>query len=193
MDVPPVGAPAEGAEGPASRVVLAPDDGSLGPLLRIADDRLGPGEGYGRHDHRAVDVVAVVLAGGLQHRWGRGADLAAGDVAVLRAGAGLTHDEVAGDRGARVLQCYLRSAAPAEPAAHAVHRSAAGWVDLGRPDTRLWVGHAEPGEEVVPPAGLVLVAGDDGVRPHDGGAVRTGGAATVLVWQLDAGRPSWAC
>ena len=45
------------------RIVLAPTDGSLGPLLRIADDRLPPGPGYGRHEHRDVDVVAVVLAG----------------------------------------------------------------------------------------------------------------------------------
>ena len=86
------------------RVVLAPDDGSLGPLLRVADDRLAPRAGYGRHEHRAVDVVAVVLAGSLHHRWGDGADLVAGDVAVLRAGTGLVHDEVAGDDGARVLQ-----------------------------------------------------------------------------------------
>ena len=40
-----------------SRVLLAPDDGSLGPLLRLADDRLGPDAGYGRHPHAAVDVV----------------------------------------------------------------------------------------------------------------------------------------
>ncbi|MCF6744642.1 hypothetical protein E9529_10180 [Blastococcus sp. KM273128] len=192
MDVPPTGAPAGGGEGPVSRVVLDPGDGSLGPLLRLADDRLGPGQGYGRHDHRAVDVVAVVLAGELHHRWGAGADLAAGDVAVLRAGAGLAHDEVAGGRGARVLQCYLRSAAPGEPAAHAVHRSPGGWVDLARADARLWVRRAAPGEEVVPPAGLVLLADDDGVRPHGDGPVRAPGSATVLVWQLDAGRPSWA-
>ena len=69
------------------RVVVTPTDGFLGPLLRIADDRLAPHAGYGRHAHRAVDVVAVVLAGSLRHRWGDGAELAAGDVAVLRAGA----------------------------------------------------------------------------------------------------------
>jgi quercetin 2,3-dioxygenase len=192
VDVPPVGAPAAPAGGPVSRVVLAPDDGSLGPLLRIADDRLGPGAGYGPHDHRAVDVVAVVLAGQLRHRWGPGAGLAAGDVAVLRAGEGLTHDEVAGEQGARVLQCYLRSAAPAAAAAHAVHRSVTGWLPLDRADARLWIGCAEPGGTCEPPSGLVLVADPDGVRRHDGGPLRPAGPATVLVWQLDAGRPSWA-
>ena len=69
------------------RIVLAPGDGSLGPLLRIADDRLEPGGGYGRHEHRAVDVVAVVLAGSLHHRWEGDVAMTAGDVAVLRSGA----------------------------------------------------------------------------------------------------------
>jgi hypothetical protein len=174
------------------RIVLAPTDGSLGPLLRIADDSLPGGEGYGRHEHREVDVVAVVLAGSLRHSWGDGAGLAAGDVAVLRAGAGLTHDEVAGADGVRVLQCYLRSAEPGAPPSHEVHRAASGWVDLRRPDVRLWLARPRPGEQVTVPPGLLVVRGVDGVlvEPRDGGTVR--GPAAVLVWQLDTGRPAWA-
>ena len=175
-----------------SRVVLAPDDGSLGPLLRLADDRLTPGSGYGRHDHRAVDVVAVVLAGGLTHRWGEGAAVSAGDVAVLRAGRGLTHDEVAGDDGARVLQCYLRSADPAGPVRHEVHRDVDGWLDLGRSDARLWLGRAQAGEVLEPPPGLVLVAGSAGVVVQAAGPVRAAEPSVAVVWQLDAGRPAWA-
>lgn len=155
-------------------VVLTADDGSLGPLLRVADDRLAPGAGYGGHGHRAVDVVAVVLAGSLRHDWGTGAQLRAGDVGVLRAGAGLVHDEVAGDDGARVVQAYLRAADPAAPPSHTVHAAARGWVDLGRPDARLWVG--PPGQGADPPPGLR-------VEPGDG---------TLLVWQLDTARPAWA-
>jgi len=154
-------------------VLLAADDGSLGPLLRVADDRLPPGAGYGGHEHRAVDVVAVVLTGSLTHRWGDGAELRAGDVGVLRAGTGLAHDEVAGADGARVLQAYLRSADPAVPPSHTVRRAARGWVDLGRPDARLWVG--APGDAGAPP----------GLRVEPGGGV-------LLVWRLDAGRPAWA-
>jgi quercetin 2,3-dioxygenase len=174
------------------RIVLAPTDGSLGPLLRIADDRLAAGAGYGEHEHRDVDVVAVVLAGSLRHRWGSGATLSAGDVAVLRAGAGLAHDEVAGADGARVLQCYLRSASPAAAPSHEVHRAADGWIDLRRPDARLWVGRARPGEDVVVPPGLLVVRGVDGVvvEQQDGGPVHGPGA--LLVWQLDAARPAWA-
>jgi redox-sensitive bicupin YhaK (pirin superfamily) len=174
------------------RVLLAPDDGSLGPLLRIADDRLPPGAGYGRHEHRAVDVVAVMLAGSLRHRWADGAELASGDVAVLRAGAGLEHDEVAGDDGARVLQCYLRAAEPGAPPAHEVHRGAAGWVDLRRPDARLWLARVRPGERVDVPPGLLVVRGADGVLVEQQAGRSVADPGAVLVWQLDAARPAWA-
>lgn len=187
MDVPPVG-----GAGLDSRVVAAPDDGSLGPVLRIADDRLAAGAGYGEHEHRSVDVVAVVLAGTLTHRWGARAALAAGDVAVLRAGAGLAHDEVAGAGGARVLQCYLRSAHPSAPAAHEVHRAAGGWIDLARADAALWVGRADAGDELTPPPGVVLVADASGVQRAGSGPVRPSVPVTVLVWRVDGGRPSWA-
>ena len=156
-----------------SRVLVENTDGSLGPLLRIADDRLGPGAGYGTHEHRDVDVVAVVLAGSLRHRWGDGAELVAGDLAVLRAGSGLAHDEVAGDGGARVLQCYLRTATPGVPPAHEVLAAATGWVDLGRSDARLWVGSGPA------PEGLRIAVGDGDDGP-------------CVVWQVDGGRPPWA-
>ena len=83
--------------------------------------------------HRAVDVVAVVLSGSLHHRWDGDVPLAAGDVAVLRAGSGLDHDEVAGDDGARVLQCYLRSADPGRRAGPrgAPRGVRAGWTWTG--------------------------------------------------------------
>ena len=173
------------------RVVLAAGDGSLGPLLRVADDRLDPHAGYGRHEHRAVDVVAVVLAGGVRHRWAGDAELCAGDVAVLRAGAGLEHDEVAGPDGARVLQCYLRSARPGADPSHEVHRRASGWVDLGRVDARLWVARPGPGSAVAVPPGLLLVRGVDGVVVEQQGGRDVEGPAAVLVWQLDTERPAW--
>ncbi|MGY1631952.1 pirin family protein [Geodermatophilus sp. SYSU D01186] len=175
-----------------SDVLLEPDDGSLGPLLRLADDRLAPGTGYGRHPHRAVDVVAVVLAGELRHGWGSGALMAAGDVAVLRAGTGLEHDEVAGDAGAHVLQTYLRSAGPDEAATHEVHRNADGWVDLHRADARLWIETVDDGTSTTVPPGLLVLAGPEGTRVErqDGGPVT--GPVVAVVWELDAGRPSWA-
>ena len=174
------------------RIVLAPEDGSLGPLLRIADDRLTPHAGYGRHEHRAVDVVAVVLAGSLRHRWGDGAELTAGDVAVLRAGAGLEHDEVAGEDGARVLQCYLRSADPGAGPTHEVHRAPSGWVDLGRADARLWLARVAPVATVTVPPGLLVVRGVDDVVVEQQPGRQVEGPGAVLVWQLDTARPDWA-
>ena len=165
-------------------VVVEPHDGSLGALLRVADDRLGPGESYGAHDHRAVDVVAVVVAGSVVHAWGDGTTMRAGDIGVLRAGSGLRHDERAGPDGARVLQCYLRPAEADAPASHEVVRGPVGWVGLGRSDARLWMGAA--GGDV--PDGLVLAVRADGVEV-DGDVA---GAGVVLVWQLDATRPAWA-
>jgi len=170
-----------------SRELLAPTDGSLGPLLRLTDDRLAPGTGYGGHEHRDVDVVAVVLAGSLRHEWGAGGTVAAGDVAVLRAGRGLTHDEVAGPAGAHVLQAYLRAADPGAAPAHDVVRAAGGWVDLGRPDARLWTGPAGAGV----PAGLRVVVRDGAVAVEAGAGAVPGGAV-VCVWQLDSTRPTWA-
>ena len=172
------------------RIVLAPEDGSLGPLLRIADDRLAPRTGYGRHEHRAVDVVAVVLTGTLHHRWDGDVPLAAGDVAVLRAGTGLDHDEVAGDDGARVLQCYLRSAEPAAAPRHEVHRAASGWLDLDRPDARLWLALIRPGDSV--PPGLLVLRGADRVVVEQQPGRKVHEAGMALVWRLDDARPAWA-
>ncbi len=184
--------PGRGAgKGLRQRIVLDPGDGSLGPLLRVAEDRLPARGGYGRHAHRAVDVVAVVLAGELHHRWDDDVPLGAGDVAVLRAGTGLEHDENAGGTGARVLQCYLRSADPGSSPRHEVVRGPTGWVDLGRDDARLWVGRA--GDR--PPEGLRLVVDADAVRTDSEerppGAGPTDGGL-VLVWRLDRRRPDWA-
>jgi quercetin 2,3-dioxygenase len=171
----------------ASRVLLDPADGSLGPLLRLADDRLGPHAGYGLHAHADVEVVAVLLSGSLRHAWGREAVLGPGDVAVLRAGRGLQHDEVAGAGGAHVLQTYLRATRPGSEPAHDVLLRPAGWVDLGRPDARLWVGQ---GGTDVPPGLRVVVR--DGEVTVDHGEGTVAGDAVVCVWQLDTARPAWA-
>ena len=172
------------------RIVLAPTDGSLGPLLRIADDRLPPGAGYGRHEHRDVDVVAVVLAGSLRHSWGYGAEVAAGDVARPPGRLGLNHDEIAGDDGARVLQCYLRGA---EPRCAAVARGAPRRGGLGGPAPSgcpAVAGPAPAGGGVEVPPGLLVLRGVDGVLVEQQAGRVVRGPGQVLVWQLDTARPA---
>ena len=94
---------------------------------------------------------------------------------------------MAGAAGAHVVQTYLRAAEPGRQPAHDVLLRPTGWVDLGRPDARLWVGEAGPDV----PAGLRVVVRDGEVTAGPGeGAVP--GPALVCVWQLDAARPAWA-
>jgi quercetin 2,3-dioxygenase len=69
-----------------------------------------------------------------------------------------------------------------------VHRAVAGWLDLDRPDARLWVARAP----VEVPAGLLVLRGADSVRvaQQAGGWIDEPGVA--LVWQLETSRPAWA-
>jgi hypothetical protein len=65
-------------------------------------------------------------------------------------------------------------------------------VDLARSDARLWLARIAPGAAVEVPPGLLVARGIDGVvvEHQAGGTVAEPGL--VLVWQLDAARPSWA-
>jgi hypothetical protein len=84
-----------------------------------------------------------------------------------------------------VLQCYLRTATPGEPAAHEVVPTAAGWIDLGRPDARLWVGTGAPAGPAPDGLRIGLEAEPATVGgPDDGGP--------CVVWQVTAARPAWA-
>ena len=73
-----------------------------------------------------------------------------------------------------------------------MHGRASGWVDLHRPDARLWLARPAPGQEVAVPPGLLVLRGRDDVlvEPQPGRTVEGPGAA--LVWQLETARPDWA-
>jgi len=83
----------------------------FGPLRVINDDYIAPGQGFGTHGHKDMEIVTYVLEGAVAHKdsLGNAGNIVPGEVQRMSAGRGIMHSEFNPNVGQRthLLQIWI--------------------------------------------------------------------------------------
>jgi len=80
-------------------------------LRVINEDVIAPGQGFGMHPHKDMEIITYMLQGDLQHKdsLGNGSVIQAGDVQRMTAGSGIVHSEfnASNTQTVKLLQIWI--------------------------------------------------------------------------------------
>lgn len=178
-----------------------PDHRGFGALRVINDDKIAPGQGFGTHPHRSMEIFTYIISGELEHKdsMGNGRIIKAGEFQYMSAGNGVQHSEFnpSPTNPVHLLQIWLQPNMPGgEPRYHDYNLLAHA---AGRPltlitssdgrdhsiatraDGEIHFGHLTPNEQLPPQDNfaktwLHLISGevtleDEILHPGDGVAI----------------------
>lgn len=136
-------------------------------LRVINDDLVMPGQGFGTHPHRDMEIITYILSGSLQHKdsMGNGRVIRTGEVQYMAAGTGVQHSEFnpAKDEAVHLLQIWIQpdqKGVPPRYAEKSLATAEAGKFHLvtsktGRDgsiaihqDADLWLAKLAPGNDI---------------------------------------------
>ena len=114
-------------------------------LRVINEDRVDPGQGFGMHGHRDMEIVTLVLEGALEHRdsLGNGEVLKPGELQRMTAGTGIRHSEFnpSANEVVHLYQIWLQPERPGLPPSYEQKRfepaeQEGRWRVVASPDGR---------------------------------------------------------